>query len=239
MHDAIAHPTGVVHRYDNHRSRNADDKRKQTRERILRALELMCRRNHTHSGGGTIPLDDLIERARVSRSTFYNHFHSMDVALAALGADLTARHVACLQARFAGTLQDPLQIQAIGLRFALIRALRDATWADLLVRTGAWRQDGSFSVVIQRKLSEGQHKGNIKIVDEQATLDQLRGLLMQAMTSLRRGVPDPERYIDAVVLGFIKTLADDAAACARALQFSKRLLSPDLLDELMRSFKTQ
>lgn len=238
MHDAIAHPNGVVHRYDNHRSRNADDKRKQTRERILRALELSCRRSRTHSGS-TIPLDDLIERARVSRSTFYNHFHSMDVALAALGADLTARHVACLQARFAGGLRDPLQIQAIGLRVALIRALRDPAWADLLVRTGAWQQDGAFSVVLLRKLSEGRRHGTMNIVDEQATLDQLRGLLMQAMTSLRRGVPDAERYIDAVVLGFLKALGDDAAASERALQFSKQLLSPDLLDELMRSFKTQ
>lgn len=233
MHGAIADLTAAVRPHGDHRSRNADDRRRLTRERILRGVESVCRRARS----STLALDDIVERAKVSRSTFYNHFDSIDLAVAALGADLAARHVAGLQARFAGGLQDPLQIQAVGLRVALIRALRDPAWADLLVRTGAWAQDGAFSIVILRKLGEGRRSGMMNIVDEQATLDQLRGLLMQAMASLRRGVPDTERYMDAVVLGFLRALGEDAAACDRALRFSKQLLGPDLLDELMRSFK--
>jgi AcrR family transcriptional regulator len=214
-----------------HRALNGEFKRQQTRARILVAATAVCQSRLDSAPA----LQDVTALAKVSRSTFYNHFTSLDDTLSALGEDLSRRHFEHLSERFEGVTRNAGYIQAMGLRATLLRAVRDRPWARLMIRTAAWTRDGVFSTGILAMLTEGRERGDFQFIDEQVALDQLTGLLTRSFASLHDGVADPLRYIDGAVQAVLQGLGCQPVDCADGLRFSRRLIDAEMLPDVFSS----
>jgi len=216
-----------------HRSLNAALRRTQTRGRILAAVQAICQ----SSRRGPHALEDVTALGRVSRSTFYNHFDSIDDALAALGEELTQRHLEQITERHEGVSSASWNIQAMGLRATLMQAVHEPGWTRLMVRTAAWTRAGSFSTTLLRLMAEGRERGDFRFADERVALDQLKGLLTQSFASLHEGMTDPLRYIDGAVQAVLQGLGCGPAECTEGLRFSRRILGTEMPPDAARRFR--
>ena len=210
-----------------HRSVNADKKRHETKARILGAALAACAFDMQHLPS----IEDIIEKARVSRGTFYKYFDSVEAVLASLGQDLT--RLALLEGeRFRGVFTEKWKSTSVALRVVLTRAMLDANWAGFVVRTRGWVSDGLLASLVLQDLAEGRASGEYRILDDQAALDVLRGLLESCIRSLHDGVAAPDRYIDAVVHMWLQALGCEPSQCVEGVQMSKRFLSAYISGEL-------
>lgn len=210
-----------------HRSATADRRREQTRARILSAALAVCAVNLR-----TLPtVEDIIAKAKVSRGTFYKYFDSLDAVLADLGQDLT--RLSLLEGeRFRSVFREKWKSTSVVLRVVLTRALLDRPWAAFVLRTRAWASDGLLGTIVLQDLAEGRERAEYHILDDEAALDVLRGLLDSCIAALHRGVDDPERYIDSVVHMWLQALGCDPARCTEAVSMSRRFLADYVNGEL-------
>jgi AcrR family transcriptional regulator len=214
-----------------HRQTNAARKRVQTRDRILQATVAACTADRHRP-----PLvEDVVDKARVSRGTFYNHFESIDAALAALGEDFTRRNME-RDERVYGLFDEKWKRASVGFRLVYTRALHDPAWASVLVRTAAWVREGAFSDFVLRELTEGRASGQYRVPDERVALDLVRGMLTQGVASLHRGVPDPAAYIDGLVYLVLQGLGCTPQHCVDGVQMSRQFLASDVPEELSRLY---
>ncbi len=210
-----------------HRSVNADKKRSETRTRILGAALAACAVDLRHPPS----IEDIVDKARVSRGTFYKYFESVEEVLAALGQDLT--RLALLEGeRFRGVFKEKWKSTSVVLRVVLTRAMLDANWAGFVVRTRGWVRDDFLASVVLQDLAEGRASGEYRIHDDRAALDVLRGLLESCIRSLHDGVDAPERYIDSVVHMWLQALGCEPARCEEGVQMSRRFLAAYVAGEL-------
>ena len=223
---APAQPHWVGHRRD-HRCENADRKRSETRARILGAALAACAGNLNHLPS----VEDIVERARLSRGTFYKYFDSMEEVLAALGQDLT--QLALLEGeRFRGVFSEKWKSTSVVLRMVLTRSLLDPAWASFVVRTRGWVRADLLALVVRQDLAEGRASGEYKILDDEVALDILRGLLESCITALQKGVASPETYIDGAVHMWLQALGVEPQRCLEGVQMSRQFLSGYLSGEL-------
>lgn len=210
-----------------HRSATADKKRQQTRSKILSATLEACADNLHH-----LPtVEDIVARARVSRGTFYKYFDSLEEALSALGKDLT--RLALVEGeRFRGVFKEKWKSTSVVLRVVLTRALLDRTWAGFVLRTRGWVRDDLLGSLVMKDLAEGRASGEYRLLDDQATLDVLRGLLESCIGALHHGVPDPERYIDSVVHLWLQALGCEPLLCEEGVRMSRQFLADCVSGEL-------
>ncbi len=210
-----------------HRSANADKKRTATRARLLSAALAVCASNLR-----SLPtVEDIVEKARVSRGTFYKYFDSIEAVLADLGQDLT--RLSLLEGeRFRNVFHEKWKSTSVVLRVVLTRALLDRTWAGFVLRTRAWAHDDLLGSIVRQDLAEGLETGEYHIIDNEVALDILRGLLDSCITSLHRGVTDPERYIDGAVHMWLQALGCEQALCTEGVRMSKRFLADYVSGEL-------
>lgn len=211
----------------NHRSINAIKKRSETRAKILSAALAICAGN-LHS----LPtVEAIVERAHLSRGTFYKYFDSVDEVLAALGQDLT--QLALLEGeRFRGVFKEKLKGTSVVLRVVLTRALLDRTWADFVLRTRGWAREGLLGDIVLQDLAEGRASGEYKIPDDEVALDFLRGLLESCIAALHKGVAKPEAYIDGAVYMWLQALGFESALCLEGVKMSRQFLSAYVSGEL-------
>ncbi len=210
-----------------HRAINAIKKRSETRTRILSASLAICAGNLRR-----LPtVEDIVEKARLSRGTFYKYFDSVDEVLAALGQDLT--QWALLEGEhFRGVFTEKWKGTSVVLRVVLTRALLDRTWADFVLRTRGWAREGLLGDIVLQDLAEGRASGEYQILNDEVALDFLRGLLESCIAALHKGVAQPEAYIDGAVHMWLQALGFAPALCIEGVQMSKQFLSAYVSGEL-------
>ncbi|WP_077038320.1 TetR/AcrR family transcriptional regulator [Pelomonas sp. KK5] len=219
--------TDELHARRDHRSETADRKRSETRARILSAALAACAGRLDE-----LPrVEDIVERARLSRGTFYKYFDSMDEVLAALGQDLT--RLALLEGeRFRTVFTEKWKSTAVVLRVVLTRALLDPNWARFVIRTRGWLRAGLLAEVVIQDLAEGRERGEYHILDDEAALDMLRGLLESCIAALHRGVARPDRYIDGAVHMWLQALGLEPQRCLEGVRMSRDFLGAYVSGEL-------
>ena len=217
-----------------HRSASAEKKREETRSKILSATLAACAGN-LHA----LPtVEDIVERARVSRGTFYKYFDSIEAALSALGQDLT--RLALVEGeRFRCVFKEKWKSTSVVLRVVLTRALLDREWAGFVLKTRAWVSDDFLAALVLQDLAEGRATGEYLVLDDRVALDVLRGLLESCIQALHRGVPDAERYIDAAVHMWLQALGCAPSLCAQGVDLSRQFLAAYVSGELQPFIDTQ
>lgn len=197
----------------------AEKKRAETRARLLSAMLAVCASNLR-----TLPcVEDVIEKARVSRGTFYNHFDSIEEALAALGQNIT--RLGLLEGESFRTLfTEKWKSTSVVVRVVLTRAHLDPIWASFVLRTRAFSRDPLLGKLVLQDLAEGRASGEYTVPDDTVALDFLRGLLDACVSALHRGVPNPDSYIDNSIHIWLQALGCDAEQAREAPSMSRQFL---------------
>lgn len=202
-----------------HRVEVAEKKRLLMRTKLIDAT-MRVFANQT----GTPPvIDDVIREAKVSRGTFYNYFNSLDEVQAVIGHDLSNQMTTEILPIY-DVLTDPLERFSVGFRLFLTRAMIDHKWAGFVTRTDAWAQDTLVDRYMSTDLRRGNESGQFRIDDVSVAADFLKGASANGIQSLRRGVSDPVRYIDAAVRMALTSLGCSASASSRGVDFSAQYL---------------
>ncbi|MBL0421927.1 TetR family transcriptional regulator [Ramlibacter sp. AW1] len=210
-----------------HRTETADKRRARMRARLLQAMLTTC----TAQLRAVPTVEQITDIARVSRGTFYNHFDSIEQALAALGEEITRRGLLEGE-RFRCVFKEKWKSTAVVLRVVLTRALLDRTWAAFVLRTRAFAHDPLLGTIVMQDLAEGRASGEYRVLDDRVALDVLRGLLDACISALHHGVADPVAYIDSAIHLWLQALGCDAQLCAQAPAMSRRFLDDYFNEEL-------
>lgn len=220
MAQALARPyirpmEGFDHRPD-HRPEVAEKRRALMRARILEATA----RAFTGRVGTTPGIEDIAREADISRGTFYRYFESLDEVVVAAGIAVSDELMVGILP-FYDFLKEPWQRFSVGFRLYLVRSLEDPRRTEFLIRMDVWPHGSLVDRYMSADLRKGLDAGQFEIDDVEAATDFLKGASAGTIQAVRRGVADPERYIDAAVGMGLRSLGCDVEACRKGVQFSR------------------
>jgi AcrR family transcriptional regulator len=187
-------------------------KREKTRQQLIAAgLRVLAEK------GEGMTVSDVVVEADVSNGTFYNYFVDRDALFEALAEHL-ALSLAEASAREA--ISDPAQRFARATLRMILHAIEDETWARAILRLvgrpGAGVDLGRY---LREDLAEGRAQGRFDTGPDDATLDQVAGLIMMTIRRIAAGHAErdaPQRAVERGLraLGMTpeesKAIADDA-----------------------------
>jgi AcrR family transcriptional regulator len=195
------------------------------RKRVLMRTKLLdaAMRVYVRRGGPRPVIDDVIREAKVSRTTFYNHFSSLDEVMAAIGEELSNQMTTDIIPLYSG-LVEPWQRVSVGFRLFLLRALLDQTWAAYVTRVDAWPHDALVARYMVLDLQNGKASREFYYERIDAVSDFLRGASARCVQAIMDGVDDPNRYMDASVRMTLAGLGCTPALCEKGVRFSLECL---------------
>lgn len=173
-------------------------RRAQTRARIIAAAFDVF----GDEAGLFARIEDVADRAGVTRATFYNHFNGMVELREALSHEVTHDFLVAVTQTIA-VMPDPRQRSAVAIRYYLHRAMADRRWAWSLINLSAsgliFGVDTHFQA--EQTVREGIEDGAFPIISIDLGRDILLGTCLAALgTIVRKGVADD--YPEAIA-GYI------------------------------------
>lgn len=186
-------------------------KREKTRGQLIAAgLRVLAEK------GEGLTVSDIVAEADVSNGTFYNYFVDRDALFDVLAEQL-ALSVAAATAR--EPIADPARRFALATARVIRRAAEDPTWARVVLRLVARPGTGpELSRYLREDLAEGFASGRFDTGPDDATLDQVAGLIVMTLRRIVEGRARPDTPRCAVERG-LRALgigADEAADLASA-----------------------
>ncbi len=180
------------------------------KERTRRQLVAAGQRVLAEKGHG-LTVSDVVAEADVSNGTFYNYFADREDLIEAV-----AEHTALALA--ADAAERPIEDAARRFAFATMRMLLhardDETWARVLLRlVGRPGAGVDLSRYLREDLAEGHAQGRFDDEPDDATLDQVAGLVIMTIRRMVEGQARPDAPQQAVARG-LRTLGVDAAEAA-------------------------
>jgi AcrR family transcriptional regulator len=164
--------------------------------------------------GEGLTVSDVAAEAEVSNGTFYNYFGDREEFLVAV-AEQSALALAAAAA--SEPVVDPARRFALATAHVLLRASEDPTWGRvvlrLLSRPGA---NVDLAGYLREDLAEGLARKRFDTGPDDATLDQVAGLIAMTIRRLVEGAarPDAPQQAVARALRALGVKADEAAALA-------------------------
>ena len=164
-------------------------------------------------------IEDVAEKAEVTRATFYNHFASMAELRDALTIEVTHDFLEAVTEAISD-LPNARERSACAVRFYLRRARTDTRWAWSMINMSAAGLIFGAETFRQAEqtLREGVTEGVFDLPSVELGRDLLLGTTLAAMASIIRG-DMPEDYPEAVagrILFGLGVPAEDAALCAQS-----------------------
>jgi AcrR family transcriptional regulator len=192
-------------------------KREKTRRQLIAAgLRVLAAK------GEALSVSDVTHAADVSNGTFYNYFPDREALIDALAAQLLLN---LAEAAAREPREDPALRFAFASGRVLCRAAADPTWGRVVLRlVDRPSVYGNLDRYLREDLAAGFDAGRFDTGPDDATLDQVLGLLFMTIRRIVAGQarPDaPERAVERGLraLGVAKReareIADAALASAR------------------------
>jgi AcrR family transcriptional regulator len=166
------------------RAAAAEQRRAQTRERLLAAAEAVI----ADKGLAGVSIDDFVRAAGVSRGTFYNYFPTAADLLSALtqrvAADLDAQLDAVARQR-----RDPATLLACSLHTVLAAHVADPVrgWVALQLAASRNPRVASFEVLFARLYREGVRQGQFRDIEMTSALTLTFGSMRMIQRDLVAG----------------------------------------------------
>ena len=154
---------------------------------------------------GTV-IEDLIQKAQVSRGTFYNYFRTTDEVLSAVMQIVGNELLSVIDAAIADRA-DPAERLACGVRMVLETARRFPQAGRFIARAGHARSPEHLPALgnLLRDLVEAMETGRFQLADPMLGLDLVAGTTTAALQSLslRRDPGDtyPQEITFHILLG--------------------------------------
>ncbi|MBW2314040.1 MAG: TetR/AcrR family transcriptional regulator [Deltaproteobacteria bacterium] len=185
-------------------------KREKTRRQLIDAgLRALAEK------GEGLTVSDVVAEADVSNGTFYNYFVDRDELFLVL-----AEHVAMSIAAAAASapVLDPARRFALATARVILRAVGDETWARVILRLMSRPGAGvQLSRYLREDLAEGLAQGRFDTGADDATLDQVTGLVAMTIRRVVEGDAQPDAPERAVERGLraLGVASEEAAELAR------------------------
>ena len=200
-----------------HRVDTAQKKREKMRGRILEATTKVFMQTTDDAP----VIEDVVREAQISRGTFYKYFDSLDEALVAAGVAANNKMIADIASVYA-FLNEPWQRSSVGFRIFLVRAFQEPGWAAFITRMDAWPHESMISIHMTKDLKRGKELGQFRLDDETVANDFLMGASAGCIQALRRGVADPQAYMDSAVRMLLQALGCSDELTEKAVLFSRK-----------------
>ncbi len=192
------------------RTRVAAEKRERMRARLIQAaMEVF-----TAKGVDATVIEDLIEKAQVSRGTFYNYFRTTQEVMTAVLQEVGNELLSLVDLAIADR-SDPAERLACGVRMVLNTAMLFPQVGRLISHVGVIRSLEHLPALgyLLRDLVEANDAGRFKLVDPSVGLDLVVGTASAALFSLSVRTDLTETYSKEIVfhmllgLGMTRTTA--------------------------------
>ncbi|MDJ0785324.1 MAG: helix-turn-helix domain-containing protein [Myxococcota bacterium] len=160
-------------------------KREKTRAQLIDAGERVLARK-----GEALTVSDVVAEADVSNGTFYNYFRDREELVEVLAEQLLLSLAATAAAE---PIEDPALRFAVASARVLKRAEEDPSWGRVVVRLVERPEvhDG-VTQYLREDLAAGHASGRFETGPDDATLDQVMGLLWMTMRRMLNGKAGPE-----------------------------------------------
>ncbi|MDB6061261.1 MAG: TetR/AcrR family transcriptional regulator [Verrucomicrobiaceae bacterium] len=197
------------------RVRVAQEKRTRMRARLLSAILDIYLPNER---GGAAVIDDVVQKANVSRGTFYKYFDSLDEAVAALGQEMAAEMLLAFERLFSGNA-DPAIAAAAGTLLTLTRAAMEPRWAAFTARVDFvvyLSQRNPMFEIVTHSLLRAKDAGFLHFSSIEAAADFVIGVTLEGVRRAAHGHPCKRDYISEIAqmnmlgLGMAPTIAEQA-----------------------------
>jgi AcrR family transcriptional regulator len=189
-------------------------KREQTRGTLLDAAMAVF----AQLGPDAAAIDDIIQKAGVSRGTFYNYFDSVEQILVALATRLSDELLT--QIMPVRSLPDPADRVACSVRSFLHHAAADPTWGWVIVRIAlvAAPLGQIMRDFLTKDIEDGRSAGRFRVRSVQVAADIVLGSALMGMRSVLRGDAD-EDHAEAIAEGILAAfgVADAGSVSRRSL----------------------
>lgn len=211
-----------------HRARIGQERRARTRARIVAAAFDLFGSEE----GLFTRIEDIADKAGVTRATFYNHFTGMAQLREAVSYEVTHDFLQAVNAT-TGALADPRERAAAAIRFYLHRGREDHRWAWSMVNISA--SGIVFGAETYRQaevtVAEGIEAGLLRLPGSALGRDIVLGATLSAMSSLLRGeeAPDYAEEVAGFILMGLSVPYDEARSIANRPLPPLELASPGLV----------
>lgn len=211
---------------DDFRVRVARQKRERMRRRLLGATMSLCAERRS---AGPLVIDDVIQRADVSRGTFYKYFDSVDAAVDELARQSVDELVAALR-QLVDNERDPLMRICLGNCALLTRASIDPAWGGFVGHTVFVSDARSIVNGMREAVLAGRDAGLLVVDNVEVAVDFHIGLALQGIRRVVRSGFDEHYIVDVATLAILGLGAERARASAIARQAMDTLfkLGPSL-----------
>ncbi len=211
---------------EDHRTRVAREKRARMRAHLLQAVVSV---HETSLHGDRAVIDDVIRRANVARGTFYQHFSSLDDAIAESSSTMVAEMAAGADAVYS-SIEDPAMRVATGFFSFLFRASMDRPWGAFLLQSRL-EDDNVITRRIRADLKAGVTAKIFSLPSLEAGVDMLLGTLRQSVRRLvvENGELRAAQDVGQVVLRGFGLSTEDARKTARRAYENLSKRGPELL----------
>jgi len=190
------------------RTRGYRKKERTRRQLIAAGLRVLAEKGHA------LTVSDVVAEADVSNGTFYNYFADRDELLEAL-AEHSALSLAAGAAK--ERIRDPARRFAAVTMRVLLRASKDETWARVMLRLASRPGSGvDLSRYLREDLAEGFAESRFDAGADDATLDQVTGLIVMTIRRFVEGNAAPDAPEQAVQRGLRALGVDEAEAAELA-----------------------
>jgi AcrR family transcriptional regulator len=173
-----------------------------------RLLEAVMQVYAGHLEEGPPSVDAVINRADVSRATFYKYFNSVEEALAALGEELVEEMVASLINLYDKREAAFFRMSCAILLF-LMRSVIDRSWAAFVGRSDAIARNGELFRAITMHLAQSRETHSLEFNNLEAAATLAAGTLMQAIRYLAVEDQPTREYVEEVMVMILRSLGLD------------------------------
>lgn len=169
-------------------------KRERTRRQLVAAgLRALADR------GEALTVSDVVAEADVSNGTFYNYFEDRDALMEALAEEVLFALAATAASE---PIADPALRFAVASGRVLRRAAEDRTWGRAVLRlVNRPGVHGRVARYLREDLAEGRARGRFDTGPDDATLDQVMGLLVMTIRRIVQGESHPDTGLRALERG--------------------------------------
>lgn len=198
---------------EDHRVRIAAERRARMRLRLLEAVMDSCA---AQPEGGLPALDDVVNRAAVSKASFYKYFTSVEQAVDEVGRSLVDDMIHSSIAMFDGP-EAAFFRMTVSVQLFLMRGILDPAWAAFVSRPDTLAYDNILLRGITTHLAASRDAGLVDFSDVKAAATVAIGTLREAMAQLARQEDGVGRgYVEEVAgmmlrsVGMTRNAADKA-----------------------------
>lgn len=174
--------SGAARRED-HRVRVGRERRERMRTHLLQSVLAVC---SGHGATSAAVIDNVAKHASVSRGTFYNHFTSLEEAVAELGLQLADEMTQGISTVY-DVLDDPVLRTATGFQMFLTRAAIEPEWGHFIAHIGLLNSDRLFASKIRADIQLGVETGDYAVPSADIATDLLMGAKIEAIRRMIRG----------------------------------------------------